>query len=64
MNDQWPHHQTMEANQEEIRKYGKDAWLATQKKKWSCPDCGSAIYWYHKSCSCGRNLDAWDVPEL
>jgi len=62
MNDQWPHHWTMEPNLEYIKKHGKEKWLQAQKKEWSCPDCGAATFWYQKACSCGQPLEAWDPP--
>ena len=36
MHDEWPHHWTMEPNLEYIKKHGKQEWLATQEKQWSC----------------------------
>ena len=34
-----------------------DAWLEEQGKKWSCPFCGSPIFWEEKTCpSCGKPL--------
>ncbi|MHC4552628.1 MAG: DUF3795 domain-containing protein [Planctomycetota bacterium] len=63
MTDHWPHHNTIKANQQQICSEGKEAWLAAQKKQWSCPDCGEAISWYQPACDCGCKLDAWDVPE-
>lgn len=52
----------MEPNLESIRKHGKEKWLEAQRREWSCTGCGAAIQWYQKSCSCGRPLDAWDLP--
>jgi len=62
MTDEWPHHRTARANLEFIRAHGKDAWLSAQRKEWSCPSCGSDIMWYQRQCSCGRGLDAWELP--
>ena len=63
MNDEWPHHWTMQPNLEFIKEHGKEKWLKDQKKEWSCKECGAEIMWYQKKCSCGQQLDAWDVPE-
>lgn len=64
MNDEWPHHHTIAANLEMIRKEGKEAWLAAKKKEWTCPGCGAATFWYFTSCKlCGRALEAWELPE-
>lgn len=36
---------------------GVDTWLAAQKKRWSCPECGALFSWYASECSaCGRSL--------
>lgn len=63
MNDQWPHHWTMESNLEYIKKNGVKKWLKAQKKEWSCNSCSKEIKWYQKKCSCGQQLEAWDLPE-
>jgi hypothetical protein len=52
----------MQPSLEYIKKYGKKKWLEAQKKEWSCKSCGGEIKWYQKTCSCGQELDAWDVP--
>jgi hypothetical protein len=62
MNDKWPHHWTMKTNLEFIRSNGIKKWLSAQKKEWLCPSCGAGINWYQKTCNCGRQLKAWDVP--
>jgi len=62
MNDKWPHHWTMGPNLEYIKKNGKKKWLKGQKKHWSCKSCGAEIKWYQRMCSCGQQLDAWDLP--
>ena len=62
MNDKWPHHRTMQPSLEYIKKHGKKKWLEAQKKEWACKNCGAEIKWYQKTCSCGQELDAWDVP--
>lgn len=63
MNDEWPHHWTMEPNLEFIKKNGLEKWLETQKREWSCTRCGHRVYWYQKKCSCGQELEAWEPPE-
>lgn len=62
MSDQWPHHWTMQPNLEYIKKHGKEKWLEAQKRQWSCIGCGAEIKWYQKSCPCGRQLEAWELP--
>lgn len=64
MNDQWPHHSTIGPNLETIKKNGKQEWLRAQKKEWSCNNCGAEINWYQRTCRCGAQLDAWDVPAM
>ena len=63
MTDEWPHHWTMEPNLEYIKTHGKDKWLQVQRKEWQCTSCGAEIKWYQRTCTCGKQLDAWDVPE-
>ena len=62
MNDEWPHHRSIEANLEYIKRHGVEKWLEAQKKEWSCTNCGARIQWYQKVCSCGQKLEAWDLP--
>lgn len=63
MTDKWPHHWTMEPNLEYIRDNGAQKWIMDQKKIWSCNSCGAMIYWYQKVCRCGKQLNAWELPE-
>ncbi len=63
MNDEWPHHHTMQANLEYIKCTGIKKWLQAQRKKWSCNNCGAEIKWYQKKCECGQDLDAWELPK-
>ena len=63
MNDKWPHHWTMADSLQFIKKNGVDAWLRDQKKEWSYKNCGSEIKWYQKMCSCGQQLNGWEVPD-
>lgn len=63
MNDEWPHHWTMEPNLRFIKKNGFEKWMDVQKKEWSCSSCGNRIVWYQKECSCGQKLEAWPLPE-
>ena len=63
MNDKWPHHWTMEPNLERIKENGLEEWLAAQERQWSCSGCGAHVNWYQRTCSCGQELEAWDVPE-
>ncbi len=52
-----PHSREAAANLEAIKRDGVVPWLAAQKRRWSCPDCGSPFSWYApKCCKCGRSL--------
>lgn len=52
-----PHSGEAAASLEAIRRDGADPWLASRKKRWSCPACGSPYSWYAPECGhCGRNL--------
>jgi len=59
-----PHVGEAAAGMAKIKRDGADAWLAAQKKRWSCPDCGAPFSWYAPECpTCGRNLtgDAYRI---
>jgi hypothetical protein len=44
-------------NLEAIKRDGALVWLAAQKRRWSCPDCGAPFSWYARDChQCGREL--------
>ncbi len=44
---------------EAIKRDGVDTWLAAQKQRWSCPDCGAPFSWYARDChQCGRKLSS------
>lgn len=63
MHDKWSHHWTMAPNLEYIKNNGIEKWLQSQKQEWVCKHCGSEIKWYQKTCQCGQQLNAWDLPE-
>jgi hypothetical protein len=59
-----PHTHEAASNLEAIKRDGVDHWLAAQKKRWSCPDCGSPFSWYAPECyKCGRKLgsEAYEI---
>jgi len=38
-----------------LEKLGAEKYIEYQRKKFSCPDCGGLVYWYHYTCSeCGK----------
>lgn len=52
-----PHSSDAASSLEAIKRDGVVSWLAAQKKRWSCPDCGSLFSWYSPKCyKCGRSL--------
>jgi hypothetical protein len=52
-----PHARTAPESLVAIRRDGAAAWLAEQKCRWSCPDCGTPFSWYARTCAaCGRPL--------
>jgi len=63
MNDEWPHHWTMEPNLQFIKTHGKEKWLESKKSEWSCKSCGHESKWYQNTCNCGQKLKAWKLPE-
>jgi len=54
-----PHVGEAGASLEVIRREGAEAWLAKQRKRRSCPECGSPFSWYASQClDCGRTFGA------
>jgi predicted RNA-binding Zn-ribbon protein involved in translation (DUF1610 family) len=52
-----PHLKENHGNMETVRNTGMEAWLSEQKKRWACPECGTAFSWYTGRCrSCGLSL--------
>ena len=52
-----PHIQEAVDSLEAIKRDGFDHWLDSQKKRWSCPSCGTPFSWYASMCSgCGYSL--------
>jgi len=52
-----PHLHGAAASLKNIKLDGVDHWLDVQKKRWSCPDCGTSFSWYATACyKCGRSL--------
>lgn len=44
-------------NAERIKEVGVEAWLEEQNVKWSCPQCGGRVHFYHYRCSqCGHEV--------
>ncbi len=55
-----PHGREVVANLEAIRRDGADSWLAAQKERWSCPECGAPFSWYAPECAqCGRSTESY-----
>lgn len=54
-----PHLHGAAASLESIELDGVDHWIDMQKRRWSCPDCGTSSSWYATVCyKCGRGLGA------
>ncbi len=52
-----PHIHEAESGLEAIKRDGVEYWLDSQKKRWSCPSCGTPFSWYASMCSkCGGSL--------
>lgn len=59
-----PHIRETASSLEAIKSNGVDSCLAAQKKRWSCPDCGTPFSWYALECNkCGRRFasEAHDI---
>ncbi len=56
-NDKYAHHSTIFKNLAAIKEMGVEAWLAEEKKRWACPQCGERFYWFSEKCArCGAEL--------
>lgn len=56
-NDDAPHHSAVFTNLVQVKENGVEAWLASEKERWACPECGTRFYWYAEKCSkCGAEL--------
>jgi ribosomal protein L37AE/L43A len=52
-----PHVRGAVSSLEAIKRDGVDSWLTAQKKRWSCPNCGTPFSWYAAECNkCGLRL--------
>lgn len=55
--DDHPHHAVILENLNKIKSNGLDNWLAEQKQRWSCANCGTEASWYASKCKkCGAEL--------
>jgi hypothetical protein len=49
-----PHLIEIVDNLRALRADGHERWCAGQAKRWTCPSCGKATWWYETTCSaCG-----------
>ncbi len=46
-----PHLVEIVRNLEQIRAAGPERWCADQAKRWTCPSCGKATWWYETACA-------------
>lgn len=54
-----PHTRESASSLEAIRRDGADRWMDAQKKRWSCPGCGTPFSWYASACDkCGYSLES------
>ena len=54
---------SMLENLENIRRLGIRKFVANEKIRWSCPDCGGTICVHRGYCySCGKKF--WDIPKV
>ena len=57
-----PHLHGAAASLKNIKLDGVDHWLDVQKKRWSCPDCGTPFSWYATACyKCGLASKAHEL---
>ena len=44
------HHAEVLDNLSQIQQIGPEAWLKGQQERWSCPECGTPMDWYARTC--------------
>lgn len=60
---QYPYHIEITEYLEEISNKGKEAWLRSMEKRWSCKECGEPYGWYQLSCNnCKAAVDGYEEP--
>lgn len=56
-NDECAHHSVVLKNLRIIKENSLENWLAEQKQRWLCSNCGELFCWYDKTCKkCGNKL--------
>ncbi len=56
-NDRAAHHSAVLKNSERLQEVGVSMWLAEQKRRWSCRECGAPFTWYAGTCTeCNSKL--------
>jgi hypothetical protein len=54
----YPVHKEHEWCLDLIKKQGKEAWLTSMKKRWSCKNCQTPFNWSQQKCeNCGSKVD-------
>ncbi len=62
----YPHRQEYLPNLAKIKEMGVEEWVAYEKARWSCPQCGWSISWYDARCTgCGapRSAQLFPLPK-
>jgi hypothetical protein len=63
---QMPHHEEVIDNLRRLEKVGLKKHAEEEEKRWLCPQCGTPMTWYYKTCyKCGaeRSKELYTVPD-
>ncbi len=59
----YPYHSEVYDYLETVKRNGLDVWLSRMRKRWSCPDCGTAYNWWTRTCTqCGSPVNGYEKP--
>jgi predicted RNA-binding Zn-ribbon protein involved in translation (DUF1610 family) len=63
-NDGVRHHAEVIDNLYHIRELGAEVWLKEQQDRWSCPQCGTSMDWYARTCFQCEAEQPYRLPRL
>jgi len=58
------HHAEVIENLQKIQQVGAGTWLREQQERWSCPQCGTAMDWYARTCFKCETEQPYRLPKL
>lgn len=58
------HHAEVIDNLRQIQQTGTEVWLKEQQERWSCPQCGTPMDWYARTCFKCEAEQPYRLPKL